>query len=114
MLGGRSNDEWIRQYAGSHQHPVNRFCHTVGIPMIVASLVLVAAAFILGVASYAFRHFAFFVRPLAGLAVGLFILGWIFQFIGHAFEGKSPEFFHDWRFLMVGVRWWLAKMRGKA
>jgi hypothetical protein len=24
MLGGRSWDEWIAQYSGSHQHPVNR------------------------------------------------------------------------------------------
>ncbi len=33
---------------------------------------------------------------------------------GHAFEGKPPEFMHDWRFLFVGLRWWLAKMRGRA
>ena len=35
MLGGRSWDDWIAQYAGSHQHPVNRVCHTIGIPLIV-------------------------------------------------------------------------------
>ena len=46
--------------------------------------------------------------------VGLFVLGWVLQFIGHYFEGKPPEFFSDWRFLFVGLRWWLAKMRGKA
>ena len=39
--------------------------------------------------------------------------GWALQFIGHAFEGKPPEFFHDWRFLLVGARWWVAKIRGK-
>ena len=44
----------------------------------------------------------------------LFVLGWIFQFVGHAFEGKPPEFFHDWRFLFVGLRWWVAKVRGRA
>jgi len=32
----------------------------------------------------------------------------------HAIEGKPPEFLKDWRFLLVGSRWWLAKMRGKA
>jgi uncharacterized membrane protein YGL010W len=48
------------------------------------------------------------------LAVCLFVVGWIFQFIGHAFEGKPPEFFQDWRFLFVGLRWWFAKMTGKA
>jgi hypothetical protein len=37
-----------------------------------------------------------------------------FQFVGHAFERKPPEFLKDWRFLFVGLRWWLAKLAGKA
>ena len=45
---------------------------------------------------------------------GLFVLGWVFQFIGHAFEGKPPEFLKDWRFLFVGLSWWFAKLAGKA
>ena len=100
VLGGRSNQEWIAQYGSSHQHPVNRACHTLGIPTILLSIPL----FILS---------GFFHR-LWIYAIGLFLVGWVFQFIGHAFEGKSPEFFHDWRFLLVGVRWWWAKIRGKA
>lgn len=102
MMGNRTSEEWIALYARSHQHPVNRFCHTVGIPLIVAAIALAAAA-------------------LSGLsgrlwyaAIAAFVVGWIFQFVGHAFEGKPPEFFHDWRFLFVGVRWWLEKMRGRA
>ena len=99
-LGGRPMADWIAQYAQSHQHPLNRICHTIGIPLIALSLPLfVAALFISG----------FWPVPLA-----LFVVGWIFQFVGHAFEGKRPEFFHDWRFLLVGLRWWLAKMRGQA
>ena len=43
-----------------------------------------------------------------------FVIGWILQFIGHYFEGEKPEFFKDWRFLFVGLRWWLAKISGKA
>jgi hypothetical protein len=27
--------------------------------------------------------------------------------VGHAYEKKPPEFFRDWRFLLVGARWWL-------
>ena len=46
--------------------------------------------------------------------VALFVAGWIFQFVGHGFERKPPEFFKDPRFLFVGLRWWFAKMRGKA
>jgi uncharacterized membrane protein YGL010W len=41
------------------------------------------------------------------------VLEWVFQFVGHAFERKPPEFFKDWRFLFVGLRWWAAKLRGK-
>ena len=100
MLGGRPWDEWIARYAQSHQHPVNRFCHTVGIPLIVVSLPLLVAAV--------------FVPALWVYAVALFVAGWVLQFVGHAVEGKPPEFFHDWRFLFVGLRWWVAKVRGRA
>lgn len=48
------------------------------------------------------------------LSLALFVLGWVIQFIGHAFEGKPPEFFKDWRFLLVGLRWWFAKLAGRA
>ena len=100
LMSTRGWDEWITEYARSHQHPANRLCHTIGIPMIAASgLVLLATLAVPG---------------LWKLAVALFVVGWIFQFIGHAYERKPPEFFKDWRFLFVGVRWWLAKMRGKA
>ena len=43
-----------------------------------------------------------------------FVAGWVLQFVGHAFERKPPEFLKDWRFLFVGLRWWLAKLRGRA
>ena len=100
MPGGRSWDEWVAQYAQSHRHPINRLCHTLGIPLILLSLPLLMASI--------------FVDRLWMLAAALFVVGWLFQFVGHAVEGKPPEFFHDWRFLFVGVRWWLAKMRGRA
>ena len=100
MLGGKSWDVWIEQYGHSHAHPFNRFCHTVGIPLIALSIPLfVVALFVDG----------WWILPTA-----MFVVGWIFQFAGHAVEGKPPEFFHDWRFLFVGLRWWFAKMRGKA
>jgi len=100
MLGNRTSEQWIAQYAGSHQHPVNRACHTVGIPLIVLSLLTLLAL-------------PFYHRAWLPAAV-LFVAGWTLQFIGHAFEGKPPEFFRDWRFLFVGVRWWWAKMQGRA
>ena len=99
-MGGRTWEEWIRQYSESHQHPVNRACHTVGIPLIVISIPLAVAGF--------------WFSPLAIAAALLFVSGWIFQFVGHAVEHKPPEFFKDWRFLLVGLRWWIAKMAGRA
>lgn len=99
MLGGKSWDYWIDQYAQSHQNRWNRLTHTFGIPMIVLSLGLAVLSP--------------FATGLWPWAVGLFVLGWALQFLGHVFEGKPPEFFRDWRFLLVGTRWWLAKMLGK-
>ena len=99
MLAGKTWDEWIAQYAQSHQHPVNRLCHTIGIPLITASIPF----FVLGLIS----------RGLFLVAVTMFIVGWVLQFVGHWYEGKPPEFFHDWRFLLVGLRWWVAKVSGR-
>jgi uncharacterized membrane protein YGL010W len=96
---GRSWDEWIDEYARSHRHPVNRLCHTIGIPLIVVSLPLFVAAV--------------FVGGLWPVPVALFAVGWVFQFVGHVAEGKPPEFFNDWRFLLVGLRWWVAKVHGR-
>jgi len=100
VLGNRSWDDWISQYSTSHQNAVNRACHTVGIPIIALSVL---------VTPLIFWH-----RRMWMLAAALFVIGWIFQFIGHAFEGKPPEFLQDWRFLFVGLRWWFAKIAGKA
>jgi len=99
MLGDRSSQEWIDQYATSHQHPVNRVCHTLGIPTILISIALFVASG--------------FIHRLWLYGLLLFILGWVLQVVGHAFEGKPPEFLRDWPFLFVGVRWWWAKIHGK-
>jgi uncharacterized membrane protein YGL010W len=100
MLGGKPWEQWIAEYSLSHQHRVNQITHTFGIPMIAISLPLFIVAI--------------FVSSFWLVPVTLFVVGWLLQFIGHAFEGKPPEFFKDWRFLFVGLRWWFAKMRGKA
>jgi uncharacterized membrane protein YGL010W len=99
MLAGRSWDEWIARYAGSHQNPINRICHTIGIPLIALSIPLFVVAL--------------FARGVWPIPVVMFVVGWAVQFVGHAFEGKPPEFLHDWRFLLVGVRWWIAKVTGR-
>ena len=96
MMKGKSWDDWIAQYQESHQNRVNQITHTIGIPMIVLSILLGLVSLLSA--------------GLWGPAIWLFVIGWALQFIGHAFEGKPPEFFKDWRFLFVGTRWWLAKI----
>ncbi len=39
--------------------------------------------------------------------VGIFVLSWIGQFIGHKIEGAKPSFFDDLKFLMIGPAWLL-------
>ncbi len=82
----------LEKYRNDHKNKVNRILHSIGIPMIVVSLPLV------------------FIAPPVGLA--LFVLGWIFQFVGHAFEGNMPSFFSNPQFLLVGPIWFWRKIRG--
>ena len=37
-----------------------------------------------------------------GSGIGLFVLGWAFQFLGHHLEGRKPAFFDDLRSLLIG------------
>ncbi len=83
---------YIETYNDTHQNKINRALHTVGIPMIVISLPL----------------FFFYWK----WALGLFVVGWILQFIGHAFEGKPPAFFSHPMYLFTGVYWWGVKALG--
>ena len=79
----------LANYKAKHQHPLNRLTHSIGIPMIVLSLPVV------------FFNWRW--------AVGLFVLGWVFQFIGHAIEGNQPAFFKNPVYLLVGPLWLLRR-----
>jgi uncharacterized membrane protein YGL010W len=84
--------DFLEKYRRDHTHPMNKATHAVGIPMIVASL---------GVVFFSWKW-----------GVGLFVLGWIFQFIGHAFEGNKPSFFANPVYLLVGPLWTLRRVLG--
>lgn len=89
------NEEWshlFEAYKLDHQDPRNQLCHSIGIPMILASIP--ASLSIVGLP----------------LGLGLFTVGWTFQFAGHAFEGKKPSFVDDKRSLLIGALWWLKKV----
>ncbi|MEA2721614.1 MAG: hypothetical protein QOJ39_3478 [Candidatus Eremiobacteraeota bacterium] len=38
-------------------------------------------------------------------AIAAFVVGWVFQFVGHAYEGKSPAFLTNLLHLLVGPLW---------
>lgn len=76
---------FMENYKEKHQHPLNKLSHSIGIPMIVISLPL------------------FFFSWKWALA--LFVVGWIFQFVGHAIEGNQPAFFKNPMYLLVGPMW---------
>ena len=57
-------DSFIENYKAKHQHPVNKLCHVIGIPLITLSWPL----------------FFFNWR----WALGLFVFGWILQIVDDA------------------------------
>ena len=76
---------FMENYKAKHQHPLNRLTHNVGIPMIVASLVVV------------FFNWRW--------ALAMFVVGWILQFVGHWIEGNQPAFFRNPVYLIIGPLW---------
>lgn len=54
-------------------------------------------------------------RPMpVWVGAALFVLGWIFQFIGHyVYEKRSPAFFRNLAHLLVGPLWIVAKAVGR-
>lgn len=89
----RHMKQLIDEYQRSHQHPVNKALHTIGIPAIVISLPCLL---------FNWR-----------IALALFLGGWILQFIGHAFEGKPPAFLKHPRALLIAPLWWVQKLFGR-
>jgi uncharacterized membrane protein YGL010W len=115
-------------YASHHQTKGNKWFHRVGIPLIMLSGIgmlarvpIAAIALIVGseivyaildwrlaaimlVISAAF----FFVGAAIPfwINVALFVVGWIFQFVGHSvYEKRSPAFLTNALHLLVGPLW---------
>jgi uncharacterized membrane protein YGL010W len=129
----RKVDELFARYGESHRHPANEAIHWICVPLITWSVLAAlwaaapVVAFIgigLAVAFYAWLSvqiavgmlalFALMVYPLTLLgskafivAVVVFVLAWIGQFVGHAIEGRKPSFLEDVKFLLVGPAWLL-------
>ena len=129
----RKVDELFLRYGESHRNPKNEAIHWVCVPLITWSVLAAlwalspAAAYVgigIALALYAWLSvqialgmlalFALMTYPLTVLgsrtlvvAVAVFVLAWIGQFIGHKIEGRKPSFFEDVKFLLVGPAWLL-------
>lgn len=68
-----------------------------GFVVVVAALIAGNAALYQAVGENGLTHLL--------VNVGIFVIAWIFQFIGHNIEGKKPSFFKDLQFLLIGPAW---------
>lgn len=130
---------YFRDYDAYHATRGNEVCHSIGIPLIlVATLGLLALLKIgpldagLGlwmIATFWYltldwkiaAPFSFF--TLAGYFLGraippvglisIFVLGWVFQGVGHAlYEKRSPAFFQNFIHLLIGPLWIYGQISG--
>lgn len=119
----------LNKYAESHQHPQNEIIHFICVPVIMWTvLALLWSAHPLVAIIASITALLYYVSLSRGFAVGMglmallmlavlwrmpqdsvlrvavivFVIAWIFQFIGHKIEGKKPSFFEDLRFLLIG------------
>jgi len=49
-------------------------------------------------------------RLVLPVSAAIFVVAWIFQFVGHKVEGKKPSFFEDIQYLWVGPLFVLSKL----
>lgn len=127
----RTLKQWLDEYALSHQNAINEKIHWFCVPAIFYSIIgfvrtinpkLSSAAILVTL----FFYFRISIKLMLAMSVvmavcvkmvdvtsmsvwsylGLFIVAWIGQFVGHfVFEGKKPSFFKDLQFLLIGPAW---------
>ena len=134
----RKVDALLAHYGLSHTHPTNELIHFIAIPAIMLSLVglmfavhpaIAVVFFAASMVYYARLSWRFTVcmllvssvilaavdalnahGVLLPVSVLVFVVAWIFQFIGHRLEGKKPSFFEDLQYLWVGPLFVLSKL----
>ncbi len=134
----RRVDRLLTHYALSHQHPTNERIHYTAIPCIMLSLVgllyvaspMLALVFLGASLLYYWRLSTVFLITMMAVTVVMlaiiatlnakhillpvclmvFVVAWIFQFIGHRIEGKKPSFFEDVQYLWVGPLFVLSRL----
>jgi uncharacterized membrane protein YGL010W len=81
-----SLSQYMAQYEHEHTNPWNKMMHAIGIPFIIAGIILL-----------------WFTWWRIGLA--LFVGGWILLLAGHRIEGNKPAFFQGVIYFLVGPIW---------
>jgi uncharacterized membrane protein YGL010W len=79
-------DKYMGQYDHEHTNVWNKVMHAIGIPIILAGIIL---------ASFTFW----------GIGLAFFVSGWILLFAGHRIEGNKPAFFQGVIYFLVGPIW---------
>src|SRR6266699_312712 len=110
---------YFADYASYHQTKGNKAFHRIGIPLIVLTIVAMLLIVIaevwylildwrlglLMLLALVVFWFIGIVMPL-WLSIALFVLGWVFQFVGHSvYEHLQPAFFRNVTHLLVGPLW---------
>src|SRR3989338_4770985 len=113
MRASRLDPLWA-DYEAHHRTAGNKWCHSAGIPLILAGLLGLLSVPVLTVEGARVEAALLLIAVMAGLylwldwrlALALFVAGWILQFIGHGlYEKRSPAFFHNLSHLLVGPLW---------
>ncbi len=74
----------------------------LSIPLAVGMLLVTS-----GIVGLICLHQEYLSLQLWQTSLGIFVVAWIGQFIGHQVEGKKPSFFQDLQFLLIGPLWLL-------
>ncbi len=136
-ISKRSLEQWLSEYALSHQNLINKKIHWLCVPAIFVSILgmgmslsvwftLVLSALVLlfymQLSTPLFLAMGIFIliclSVMAVLPIGfkvwaaVFIVAWIGQFVGHKIEGKKPSFFEDLQFLLIGPAWVVNSLLG--
>lgn len=134
-MASRLDSLWA-DYEEHHRTAGNKWCHLVGIPLILVGLLALLSVPLFGLAGLPIEVALLWVLAMGGaylwldirlgsamvgltlllylgarqlawpVALALFVIGWVFQFIGHGvYEKRSPAFFKNLTHLLVGPLW---------
>ena len=132
----RPIDRWFANYSADHVNAANQKIHYVPVPgswfgvgfwaaiaAFAAWMFYYRASRAIGLGMLAvfiallwlnrWLHAVIGTTQMLQLAVAVFVLAWIAQFVGHKIEGKKPSFLTDLVYLLIGPAWILSKVYRK-